>query len=201
MESSGWYTTNAIHIMKLIVGLGNPGEEYKNNRHNIGFLVLDKLKIKISNSKLLISKQIKIFKSKNFMNNSGETVKKLVNDLAMKQYNNLYIVHDDLDLALGSWKINFAKGPKDHNGINDIEQKLQSKDFWRIRVGIENRNKAAGPEGHLPESETLRSRRLARRGEDYVLQDFKEDELPILNKVIGEIVKELEKRMKNNGKD
>ncbi len=156
--------------MKLIVGLGNPGEKYKNNRHNVGYMVIDKLK----NLKTKELKNLKIFKSQNFMNDSGSFVKDLISKYPSILVSDVYIVHDDLDLPLGTWKMQFAKGPKDNGGINDMEQKLGTEDFWRVRVGGDNRN---------PENRTS--------GEEYVLEDFTLNERVILDKVIGEICKKL----------
>lgn len=152
--------------MKLIIGLGNPGGKYKNNRHNVGYMVVDKLK-NLRTKKL---KNLKIFKSRNFMNDSGSFVKKLLSKYHSIPVSDIYIVHDDLDLPLGTWKMQFAKGPKDNGGINSIEQVLDTNAFWRIRVGIDNRN---------PEARTS--------GEKYVLEDFTLDEKIILDKVVNEI--------------
>ena len=154
--------------MKLIVGLGNPGEKYKNNRHNAGHMVIDKL------SQTLNSKSQIIKKSSVFMNDSGSFVKKVLTDHQSLTTDYLYIIHDDLDLSLGTWKIQKGKGPKEHGGINDIEQKLRTKVFTRIRIGVDNRK---------PESRIL--------GEEYVLQDFTKEEEKILDKVVDEICKKL----------
>src|SRR3972149_1266470 len=108
--------------MKLIVGLGNPGEGYNNNRHNVGHMVVESLK-----------------RSQGFMNDSGVFVNKLVEQNMVKT-SDLWVIHDDLDIPLGSYKIQKGKGPKLHNGINSIEKELASEDFWRVRVGVENRS-------------------------------------------------------------
>lgn len=157
--------------MKLIIGLGNPGEKYKNNRHNVGYMVIDQLK-----SQKLKFKNIIFKKTDVFMNDSGTFVKKLFDSYSSTHLttNDLYIVHDDLDLPLGTWKIQLAKGPKDHGGINDIEQELGTKSFTRIRVGVDNRK---------PETKVS--------GEEYVLQDFSPEENKILDGVIGEILEKL----------
>lgn len=155
--------------MKLIIGLGNPGEKYTNNRHNVGYVVIDKIK----NNNLRI-KNTTTVKTNTFMNDSGTSVKELLSKNNVSN-ENLYIIHDDLDLPLGSWKMQLAKGPKDNGGINSIEQVLGTENFWRIRVGIDNRN---------PEKRTS--------GEEYVLEDFTEDEKDILDKVINDICKKLE---------
>ena len=160
--------------MKIIVGLGNPGEKYRNNRHNVGYTVVDKL------SRMVKGRWLMVKKTNVFMNESGLAVKKLI-DHYLLAIDHLYVVHDDLDLPLGTWKIQFAKGPKDHGGINDIEQKLSTDNFWRVRVGVDNRK---------PESLDY-ARDKTSRGGAYVLQDFSEDEKTILEEVINKICKKL----------
>jgi len=153
--------------MKLIIGLGNPGEKYKNTRHNVGYRVVEKL-WQGGHSSRITSKSSNVF-----MNDSGTAVKRLVDQYSLDM-NDLYIVHDDLDLPLGTWKLQFAKGPKDHGGINDIEQKLGTEDFWRVRIGVDARK----PEDRTP-------------GEEYVLRDFAEDERSVVDRVTDEVCKKL----------
>jgi PTH1 family peptidyl-tRNA hydrolase len=152
--------------MKLIVGLGNPGKDYEKTRHNTGFLVIDALKK---------SPNFKAVKSDQFMNESGLFVKNLVNRYSLST-NNLYIVHDDLDIKLGEYKIHFGRGPKDHNGIISVEEELGTKDFWRVRIGVDNR-----PLDNKP------------MGVEYVLQNFTDPEMNVLNKVIKEVCEKLTK--------
>ncbi len=155
--------------MKLIIGLGNPGEKYKNNRHNVGYMVVDRIK-----ERGLRIKDAVIVKTNTFMNDSGTSVGEIISKNKV-DLGNLYIIHDDLDLPLGTWKIQYAKGPKDNGGINSIEQILSTENFWRIRVGIDNRN----PEKRIS-------------GEEYVLQDFTTEEKIILDGVLNEICSKLE---------
>lgn len=160
--------------MKLVIGLGNPGKKYQNNRHNVGHQVVDKLKAQTSKRKDIV-----VTKTNIFMNDSGSYIGKLISTYHLEP-SALYIIHDDLDLPLGTWKIQYAKGPKVHGGIADIEQKLGTKDFWRIRVGIDNRN----PETRM-------------EGEKYVLENFLPEERIILDKVINEIVSNLQFKIKS----
>ncbi len=166
--------------MKLIVGLGNPGQKYEGTRHNAGYIVVDEIlnskhetlnrplaKLRHEADKTLI------FKSKNFMNASGEAVKKLV-DFYKVDLDDLYIVHDDLDIKLGEYKIQKGIGPKEHKGILSVDQALGTRQYWRVRVGVENRDFG---------------NRIS--GEDYVLQKFNEDERKILRGVIIKICEEL----------
>ena len=133
---------------KYIVGLGNPGKEFKNNRHNIGFLVLEYLAKKYE-SKFVLKNKLKSFCSEfkinnltyrlflptTFMNNSGDAVKAIV-DWYKIDLEQLFIIVDDLDLPIG--KIRFRKkgGSGGHNGLKSIIQNLQTQNFNRIRVGI-----------------------------------------------------------------
>lgn len=153
--------------MRLIVGLGNPGEKYKNNRHNVGHMVVDAL------HKKNLLKHFVVKKSEAMMNISGNFVKKLVEQYRLNS-SDLWVIHDDLDIPLGSFKIQKGKGPKLHNGILSIERQLGTDEFWRVRIGVDNR---------LPED------RIA--GEEYVLQDFSQQERGRLDKVIEEICKKL----------
>ena len=153
--------------MKLIVGLGNPGEKYKNTRHNAGFLVAEALQ------KTKLPKDVVVKKSDKFMNESGDCINVLLHEYKAEP-SDLYVIHDDLDIPLGSYKIQYGRGPKDHNGILDIEEKLGTKDFWRVRIGVDNRKV---------------DDRI--QGEEYVLQDFTDNEKAILEKAIREACKKL----------
>ena len=133
---------------KYIVGLGNPGKEYENNRHNIGFLILEKLTKKYD-SKFTQKNKLKsrfsefkingftyrLFLPNTFMNKSGDAVKAIV-DWYKVDLNQLFIIVDDLDLPIG--KIRFRKkgGSGGHNGLKNIIENLQTQNFNRIRVGI-----------------------------------------------------------------
>jgi len=161
--------------MRLIVGLGNPGEKYTSNRHNVGHLAVDAL-LKRSlplRGKRNLPQHFVVKKSDVMMNNSGSFVKKLVEQYRLNS-SDLWVIHDDLDIPLGSFKIQKGKGPKLHNGILSIEREVRTEDFWRVRIGVNNRS----PEDRTP-------------GEEYVLQDFSQEEREVLDKVIEEICKKL----------
>lgn len=147
-----------IETMKLVIGLGNPGAKYLKNRHNVGHMFVDFSK--------------RGAKTDTFMNDSGKFVRKLVNK-GQVAGSDLYIVHDDLDIPLGQYKIQFGVGPKVHYGIQSVERELGTKDFWRVRVGVDNRDP---------------NDRMA--GEDYVLQDFTGEELETLKGVFDAINKD-----------
>jgi PTH1 family peptidyl-tRNA hydrolase len=197
--------------MRLIVGLGNPGNKYQNNRHNAGYMVVDRLVEELrvegyglqhewrksSKGKLQYiwfdekGEHLELIKPYNFMNNSGSSV-----SYAYKKHSlspdDLYVIHDDLDIKLGDYKIQRGKGPKEHNGLLSIYKSLGTKDFWRVRVGIENRIGKSNVKGPRPR-QAKRGGQMSKvlPGEKYVLQDFTDDELVVLNGVIDKIVKDI----------
>ena len=179
--------------MKVIVGLGNPEEKHQNNRHNVGFIVVDRLASKKSYDRwsevkkfkclqLNLRKNYLLVKPTTYMNSSGECVKKLVDHYKVNMPD-LWVIHDDLDIVLGEYKIQKGKGPKDHKGLISIYEKLGKKDFWHVRIGVEN-NKTRIMEGGT---------RIF--GDDYVLQNFNEDEQEIIDNVIDKIVIDLVSRL------
>ena len=133
---------------KYIIGLGNPGEEYKNNRHNIGFLTVENLAKKF-NSKFILRNKLKswssefkinnltyrLFLPNTFMNNSGDAVRAIV-DWYKIDLDQLFIIVDDLDLPIG--KIRFRKKGSSggHNGLKNIIKNLHTQNFNRIKIGI-----------------------------------------------------------------
>ncbi len=132
--------------MHLIVGLGNPGREYKYTRHNIGFLVVNALSKKLSaqfkrkQDYFWVKTTVKdnpviIAKPRKFVNLSGEALKKMVSDFGTGT-NEILIVHDDADLSLGVLKIKKGGSSAGHRGVESIIQKLGSSDFPRMRIGI-----------------------------------------------------------------
>jgi PTH1 family peptidyl-tRNA hydrolase len=170
--------------MLILVGLGNPGKKYQNNRHNVGHMFVDFIDplfncsiVKKENNKLYQStmkqcnnETIILAKPAIFMNNSGIAVKKLTEKYKMKN-ENLIIVHDDLDIPLGKFHIQFGVGPQLHNGLESIENHLKIKDFYRIRIGVDNREQ-------INETRPERSRRIP--GETYALQNFLPNEKKLL---------------------
>jgi len=112
--------------MKVIVGLGNPGKEYENTRHNVGFLILDILREELGLSsfkkekkikaEILMNKKVVLLKPQTFMNNSGEAVISFLNYYKLKP-EDLLVIHDDIDLKLGEAKISLGQGPAGHKGV------------------------------------------------------------------------------------
>jgi len=164
-----------------MVGLGNPGTEYLGSRHNAGVMLVERLASSNQRSDYgwrkhfdaLVYKTptLILVKSKNiFMNESGRLLQGIPEG-------EVYVAHDDLDLKLGEFKIQFGKGPKDHHGLESIEGAMGTKDFWRVRIGIDNRINPVD-------------------GETYVLQKFTAEEKVILVNTLDAIVKAINANQK-----
>ncbi len=177
----------------LIVGLGNPGEEYEKTRHNAGRIVLEyiakaqdfsdwkvDMKTKSLRSKGEIEKEkFDFLLPETFMNNSGNAVAYIIDD--KKKLKNLIVVYDDIDLPIGSLKISFNRSSGGHNGVQSIIKKVKSQEFVRIRIGVSPHT----PTGKLKKPS----------GEDKILKfllgEFKDDELKELKKMskkVAEII-------------
>lgn len=180
--------------MLLIVGLGNPGEKYKDTPHNAGFYFVEKLRefmgwdslysvddwrgdklfeCELSFARAGSSSRVILVKPYTFMNASGRCVKKLMDKFEVKS-KDLILVHDDLDIKLGDFKIQMGKGPRAHNGVDSVQMTLGTTQFLRVRIGIEDRDK----DNKIP-------------GEDYVLTKMSEDQLLSLNEACTGAVKSL----------
>jgi PTH1 family peptidyl-tRNA hydrolase len=186
----------------LIVGLGNPGEEYKNSRHNTGRIVLeniaksndfsewkDNMKFKSLSSKGEINgEKFDFLLPETFMNNSGNAVCQVIND--KKKLKNLVVVYDDMDLPIGSLKISFNRSSGGHNGLQSIIKRVKSEEFVRIRIGVSP---------HTPTGKMKKP-----KGEEAILKfllgKYKEDELKEIKK-ISKKVAEIIEMISSGGKD
>lgn len=181
--------------MNIVVGLGNPGDRYAATRHNAGSMVLDNLRQVLECPKYTSNKRISsdvcktnqviFIRPQTFMNESGKAVRSAldfykISDEGQKEggYHNLYVIHDDLDLQLGSYKIQYAIGPKGHNGLLSIYQHLGTANFWHVRVGVDSRN---GNRSIPPQI--------------FVLERFSPSELEKFNQVKFDLVKDLLQRI------
>lgn len=135
--------------MKLIVGLGNPGKEYENTRHNIGFMILDKyakkFNININKEKfnglyeivIVNGEKTILLKPQSFINLSGEVIRKYM-DFYKINIEDILVIHDDLDLDVGTYKIKQHGSSGGHNGLKNIELHLGTQEYKRIKIGISN---------------------------------------------------------------
>jgi len=181
----------------IIVGLGNPGEEYTFTRHNTGRLVLevfykkalkendlsewklDKKTVALKSSGKIGKESVTLLKPETMMNNSGKSLKDLIN--SPKKAEKLVVIYDDLDLPLGSYKISFNRGTGGHRGMESIVKNIKTKAFVRVRVGIS----PTTPSGKLKKP----------KGEDgvinFILGKFKTNEQEELKKISQKISKAL----------
>ncbi|MEX2090631.1 MAG: aminoacyl-tRNA hydrolase [Candidatus Paceibacterota bacterium] len=134
---------------KLLIGIGNPDEAYRDTRHNIGFMFVDYLAKKLGAGDFELNKKLNAFiaktklgknililaKPQTYVNKSGEAVAKLKNFYKVKP-ENIIIAQDDLDIEFGSFKNSLGKNSGGHKGIESIIKSLKTKNFWRIRFGI-----------------------------------------------------------------
>lgn len=155
--------------MKLVVGLGNPGREYRNTRHNIGFMVIDNYLDKVDwKTKMetyfylteINNEQVIFIKPLTYMNLSGLAVRKIVNFYKI-DIKDILVIQDDLDMDIGTYKIKRNSSSGGHNGIKSIIAELQTEEFARLKVGI-------GKNKQIPVDK-------------YVLSKFSSQELTIIN--------------------
>ncbi len=164
--------------MLLFVGLGNPTPDSKNNRHNVGFKIIDSLNKKFNLSKQkpkfkgllttgnINNKKIYAIKPLTFMNNSGVCIRELIEYFKIN-VEDVIVFHDDLDIELGKIKAKFGGSSAGHNGIASID-KFIGKDYSRVRIGI------GKPQNNIQTS-------------DFVLQNFEEDEMVQIEKILTNI--------------
>jgi PTH1 family peptidyl-tRNA hydrolase len=173
--------------MKLIVGLGNPGFGYAGNRHNIGFMCIRHLArthaIRFDKKQghartgtgEINSEKVVLARPQTFMNNSGESVGRLVKKLKISPAD-LIVIHDDLDLPTGKVRIRQGGRSAGHKGIDSIIAHLGNRDFYRVRVGI---GRPEIPEDFHVDKEAAVI--------NYVLSDFTPEEKKVINRAIPEV--------------
>ncbi len=160
----------------LLIGLGNPGREYQNNRHNFGFMLIDRIAVRINarglkvQSKAIVTSGIYqdckliLAKPQTYMNLSGQSIQGLANFYKLP-LENLLVAHDDLDIPFGTIRMRPGGGPGGQKGIASTITQLGTKEFARLRLGI------GRPPGKMDPAA-------------YVLQDFSRDEAKILSEVL-----------------
>ncbi len=176
--------------MILIVGLGNPEEKYKGTRHNLGFCLIDKFaeinqfpdfKLDKKSNALIAEKEgIVLTKPQTFMNNSGKSVKQLLSRINLPS-SNLFVVHDEADVDLGEVKISRGSSSAGHKGVQSIIDEIKTRDFTRIRIGINS------------EDESFKNKEL----EEAVLKRFSQEEKEVLRRKTDEILKTIKEATAN----
>jgi PTH1 family peptidyl-tRNA hydrolase len=160
----------------LLIGLGNPGREYRDNRHNFGFMVIDRLIVRLNargmkvHSKAIVTsatyedRKLILAKPQTYMNLSGQSAQGLLNFYKLP-IENMLVAHDDLDLPFGTIRIRPGGGPGGQRGMASTIEQLGTKDFPRLRIGI------GRPPGRMDPSA-------------YVLQDFSREEMKVLSEIV-----------------
>jgi PTH1 family peptidyl-tRNA hydrolase len=164
----------------LLIGLGNPGREYKDNRHNVGFMFIDRLIIRLDarglkvQSKAIVTsaayedRKLILAKPQTYMNLSGQAAQGLLHFYKLP-VENMLIAHDDLDIPFGTIRIRPGGGPGGQRGMASTIEQLGTKDFPRLRIGI------GRPPGRMNPA-------------DYVLQNFSREEIKMLSEIIDRAV-------------
>jgi PTH1 family peptidyl-tRNA hydrolase len=161
----------------LVVGLGNPGPEYEQSRHNVGFGVVERLaerhggRLKRGRELALVDevriegRRVALAEPQTYMNDSGQSVAPLVRRFGIEDLQQLVVVHDELDLPLGRMKVKVGGGLAGHNGLRSIRSHLHADDFVRVRIGV----------GKPPTKE---------RGADHVLRRPSRNDRAVLDEMI-----------------
>jgi PTH1 family peptidyl-tRNA hydrolase len=160
----------------LLIGLGNPGREYRDNRHNVGFMLIDRLAVRLDargmkvQAKAIVTtathqeRKLILAKPQTYMNLSGHSAQGLLNFYKIP-IENMLVAHDDLDIPFGTIRIRPKGGPGGQRGMASTIEQLGTKDFPRLRIGI------GRPPGRMDPAA-------------YVLQNFSKDEMKTLSEVI-----------------
>lgn len=168
--------------MLLIAGLGNPGQRYAANRHNLGFLVVDEIvrrhgfgpwrrrfQAEVAEGRLADQKVL-CLKPQTFMNRSGQAIGEALNFFKLAP-ESLFVLHDEIDLAPGKLRVKRGGGPGGHNGLRSIDDHV-GRDYWRVRLGV----------GHPGDKDLVHG---------YVLRDFAKQDQAWLEKLIDAVASEM----------
>jgi peptidyl-tRNA hydrolase, PTH1 family len=160
----------------LLIGLGNPGREYANTRHNFGFMLIDRLAVRLNargmkvQSKAIVmnahyeERKLTLAKPQTYMNLSGQSVQGLIHFYKIP-LTNVMILSDDLDLPFGTIRIRASGGPGGQRGLSSILERLGTKEVPRLRLGI------GRPSGRMDPA-------------DYVLQNFSRDDMQAISEIL-----------------
>lgn len=198
--------------MKLIVGLGNPDSKHEKTRHNLGFMIIDslfknysspkdsfreekKFKSQIAElkwqPKKSIGERVILAKPLTYMNNSGLAVKSIAAFYKISS-EDVWIIHDEVDLPLGAMKIRLGGSSAGHKGVESILENLKTDKFWRFRMGIGEQKSSRFNRDKNPASPAGRQKSKLRKIDDFVLGGFGESERGKAREIIKKGTKAIE---------
>lgn len=180
--------------MYVIVGLGNPGDEYENTRHNAGRMILERIHATHDFSEWKIEKKppfqasvgtlggkkVTLVIPDTFMNKSGLVLPRFIK--SKKDIGTLVVIHDELDMPLGAFKISFGKSSGGHNGVESVIKSVKTKDFIRVRVGVSPKTPKGVAKKPTGEEKVLK----------FLLGRFSPDNLTEYKKVMKKVIEALE---------
>jgi PTH1 family peptidyl-tRNA hydrolase len=173
----------------LVVGLGNPGNEYLWTPHNAGFMAIDRIALQegvvVQNRRCraltatcrMAGREVILAKPETFMNLSGASVAALIRELEVNPQQDLLVIYDELDLVLGTFKIRERGSPAGHNGARSVTGALGTQEWLRLRIGV-------GPD--LP-PEAIAAAGARRPGKDYLLSPLRKADLAVLDEVLDKV--------------
>jgi peptidyl-tRNA hydrolase, PTH1 family len=173
----------------LVVGLGNPGLEYLWTPHNAGFMAIDRIAeqegVVVQNRRCkaatatcrLAGREVVLAKPETFMNLSGAAVAALIREFEVDPLRDLLVIYDELDLALGTFKIRERGSPAGHNGARSVTVALDSREWLRLRIGV----------GHDLPPEAVDTGGKKRPGRDYLLSPMRKADLAVLDEVLDRV--------------
>ncbi|MDE3149184.1 MAG: aminoacyl-tRNA hydrolase [Acidobacteriota bacterium] len=173
----------------MVIGLGNPGLEYLWTPHNAGFMAIDRIArqegVVVQNRRCrattatcrMAGREVVLAKPETYMNLSGLAVAALVRELEVNPAQDLLVIYDELDLALGTFKIRERGSPAGHNGARSVTGALGSQEWLRLRIGV-------GP--NLP-AEAVATAGGRRPGKDYLLSPMRKADLTVLDEVLDNV--------------
>jgi PTH1 family peptidyl-tRNA hydrolase len=163
----------------IFIGLQNNDKKYQNTRHNAGAILLREMEVNLPKANL--PHTVNFYYSPTYMNLSGEILKK-INIRKESEYKNLFVFCDDVNVSVGEYKISFEVGASSQNGIKSIVERLGSKKFWRVRVGIGK--KLVNGKNQRPEPDKM---------SDYVLGNLSKDEIQKIEYLNFDVLQSIEK--------
>lgn len=179
-------------MIKLIIGIGNPGEKYANTYHNLGANLIDYLSEddrRFESSRLFAFKKIPmaggsvvLIKTKTFMNESGEAAHEAMRYFKAKP-NEIILAHDDSDIELGHFKLAFGRGAAGHNGISSVIRSIRTQDFWRLRIGIRTSPKTGVAKKRLKAGDFV-LRKISKKDETQFASVFQRLKESVIEKVV-----------------